>query len=187
MTKKKTLKPKAQTTTDVVKPAAVKAAAPAPTVTKATKAPAKAAKPAPAKPVATEPKPVAAPKPEPAKAPMVASKPAPAPAPAPVVVAETPKPAPKPAPAPKPSQAFELEAPSASAVFLAGDFTGWDSRPIALSKEGNGRWKASITLEPGTYEYRFIVDGAWTDDPKASARSTNPFGTTNCIREVSSN
>ena len=183
MTKKKTLKPKAPTTTAVVKPAAVKAAAPAPTVTKATKAPAKAAKPAPATAVATAPKPVVAPKPEPAKAPVVASKPAPAPAPAPVVVAETPKPA----PAPKPSQAFELEAPSASAVFLAGDFTGWDSKPIALSKEGNGRWKASIKLEPGTYEYRFIVDGAWTDDPNASARSTNPFGTTNCIREVSSN
>ncbi len=102
------------------------------------------------------------------------------------------KPAPaaeaKPAlPKARPAQAFELEAPQASTVLLAGDFTGWEKTPIALNKEGNGRWKATISLAPGTYQYRFMVDGNWTDDPQAPARVYNPFGTANCVREVTAN
>ena len=34
----------------------------------------------------------------------------------------------------------------------------------------------SSTLEPGVYEYRFIVDGMWFDDPDAEELWTNEFG-----------
>jgi hypothetical protein len=36
-------------------------------------------------------------------------------------------------------------------------------------------------IEPGRHEYRFIVDGQWTDDPLCSAFVSNPFGSLNCV------
>jgi 1,4-alpha-glucan branching enzyme len=87
----------------------------------------------------------------------------------------------------KRKEAFELEAPAASTVLLAGDFTGWQTEPITLKKGRNGRWKTTVPLEPGCYQYRFMVDGVWMDDPIAQARVPNDFGSQNCVREVASN
>ncbi len=81
-------------------------------------------------------------------------------------------------------QSFELEAPSASNVLLTGDFTDWERQPIALKKEGNGCWRVRVSLDPGIYYYRFMVDGVWADDPNARSRVNNPFGSANCVREV---
>lgn len=85
----------------------------------------------------------------------------------------------------KSREAFELVAPQAESVLLAGDFTGWQREPVQLKKDRKGRWKTTISLTPGTYQYRFMVDGCWTNDPTAEAQVTNPFGTWNCVREVS--
>ena len=81
--------------------------------------------------------------------------------------------------------AFELVAPTANSVALAGDFTGWDARPINLTKQKGGAWKATVRLKPGTYEYRFIVDGQWTDDPQCATRVPNVYGSENCVRAIS--
>jgi hypothetical protein len=45
----------------------------------------------------------------------------------------------------------------------------------------NGTWKRVFYLEPGVYEYRFIVDGVWFDDPDAAELWTNEFGNFNCV------
>jgi 1,4-alpha-glucan branching enzyme len=87
----------------------------------------------------------------------------------------------------KSREVFELDAPAASNVLLAGDFTGWQTEPIQLKKDRKGRWKATISLPPGKYEYRFMADGAWVDDPVAEARVSNPYGSHNCVREVAVN
>jgi hypothetical protein len=79
---------------------------------------------------------------------------------------------------------FELDASSAKEVLLAGDFTGWEKTPIKLQKEDRGKWRTKVVLAPGRYHYKFLVDGAWQDDPRARARSADPFGGNNCVLEI---
>ena|SRR5687767_224721 len=81
-------------------------------------------------------------------------------------------------------ETFSLFAPEAQSVELAGSFTNWEQNAITLKKSKDGSWKATVSLEPGTYEYRFKVDGQWRNDPDCPRRLTNPYGEENCIREV---
>jgi len=75
-----------------------------------------------------------------------------------------------------PKRAFVLNAPEASAVSLVGDFTHWEQHPIQMKKTRTGVWKAQVNLQPGTYHYRFLVDGQWWDDPNCTLHAPNPFG-----------
>jgi 1,4-alpha-glucan branching enzyme len=81
-------------------------------------------------------------------------------------------------------QTFKVSAPGAVKVQLAGDFTQWDVQPICMLQERPGTWKATIELAPGTYHYRFIVDGHWQDDPNCAQWVANPFGTRDAIRQI---
>ena len=76
---------------------------------------------------------------------------------------------------------FSLAAPQAQAVLLAGDFTNWEQSPVALKKLKSGSWKGTVALAPGSYEYRFLVDGQWQDDPTCPNRRGNRFGSQNCV------
>jgi 1,4-alpha-glucan branching enzyme len=84
----------------------------------------------------------------------------------------------------KAKESFSFFAPTAENVELVGDFTGWQQNPITLKKQKDGTWKATVPLEPGLHEYRFVVDGQWCDDPDCTLRRPNPFGAENCLREV---
>ena len=53
---------------------------------------------------------------------------------------------------------------SARAVSLAGEFNGWSQTATPLDREGPV-WVTRVFLDPGTYEYSFVVDGAWQPDP----------------------
>jgi hypothetical protein len=77
--------------------------------------------------------------------------------------------------------AFTLIAPDAKHVYLAGSFNNWDAHCTPLSRGINGEWSGYLPLKPGHYEYRFVVDGVWKDDPDASASVPNPFGSTNSV------
>jgi len=76
---------------------------------------------------------------------------------------------------------FSCVAPEANTVLLAGDFTGWEGAPLTLKKDKSGVWKASVSLLPGIYQYRFLVDGQWRDDPNCASRQPNQFGGENCV------
>lgn len=76
---------------------------------------------------------------------------------------------------------FSFKAPEAQSVLLAGDFTGWQQAPVELKKDKSGTWKKSISLPPGRYEYRLLVDGQWRDDPNCNQRNPNQFGGENCV------
>lgn len=80
---------------------------------------------------------------------------------------------------------FSLNAPEAREVQLLGDFSGWEQNPIDLKKLRDGRWKATLSLAEGKYEYRYRVDGQWHDDPDCPMRTANSFGSENCVRVVS--
>ena len=52
----------------------------------------------------------------------------------------------------KKKESFELVEPNAADVQLVGDFTGWEQNPIALKRQKDGCWKATVPLEPGQHE-----------------------------------
>ena len=79
---------------------------------------------------------------------------------------------------------FEFVAPDAQKVYLAGDFNNWSPKTNLMKKDKKGTWKATVTLKPGRYEYRFLVDDNWQNDSSCAGCVTNEFGTQNCVRIV---
>jgi 1,4-alpha-glucan branching enzyme len=79
---------------------------------------------------------------------------------------------------------FEFSSPEAKEVSLAGNFNQWNSQANPMKKDKKGTWTATLSLEPGSYEYRFIADGNWENDPSCSCRVANEFGGENCVRIV---
>jgi 1,4-alpha-glucan branching enzyme len=77
-----------------------------------------------------------------------------------------------------------LHAPDAREVSVAGSFCDWRTGSHALKRNGSGGWTTTIPLPPGRYEYRFVVDGEWRDEPQCIERVPNPFGTENCVLHV---
>jgi len=64
---------------------------------------------------------------------------------------------------------FRLDAPSATSVALAGDFTDWEPF-YDLHQTAPGVWTVSVPLTPGVHDYAFVVDGRqWTPDPLAAS------------------
>jgi 5'-AMP-activated protein kinase regulatory beta subunit len=79
---------------------------------------------------------------------------------------------------------FSLLAPQAEKVSVAGDFNEWNPMSHQMKKDKKGVWKVSLNLIPGTYQYKFFVDGDWQSDPSCTDCIENPFGTLNCVRRV---
>src|ERR1043165_9281267 len=79
---------------------------------------------------------------------------------------------------------FTVRAKGASEVIVTGDFTKWSREGIRLRKGPNDEWRTVLELDPGEYQYRLLIDGAWQDDPQAVKRAPNPFGGQNCILKV---
>jgi len=80
---------------------------------------------------------------------------------------------------------LRLLAPDAGQVRVAGDFNDWQPDEAAhLDPDGNGIWSAVLPLEPGRYQYRFIVDGQWMEDPHNPHTVDTPYGVKNSIVEI---
>ena len=66
---------------------------------------------------------------------------------------------------------FHYKAPDAKSVELMGEWNGWKS--TQMTKGDNGVWTAKVSLNPGTYGYKFLVNGTdWVFDPDNSAKKT---------------
>jgi len=81
--------------------------------------------------------------------------------------------------------AIEFVKPDAKQVCVAGSFNGWKPEATPLMKKGNGRWVGDLAVNPGRYEYLFVVDGQWLPDPNAREAVQNPFGGKNSVMIVS--
>ena len=91
---------------------------------------------------------------------------------------------PRPAVAASSKISLELLRPEARTVFVAGSFNGWKPETTPLRALGNGRWKGDLALNPGRYEYLFVVDGQWLPDPNARETVVNPYGGRNSVVRV---
>ncbi|MBW2600316.1 MAG: AAA family ATPase [Deltaproteobacteria bacterium] len=80
---------------------------------------------------------------------------------------------------------FTVEAPVDADVQIAGDFNQW--KPEVLNFTDNPEdptWQKIFTLSPGSYEYKYLVNGLWVVDPDNDKIADNPLGGTNSVIDV---
>jgi len=69
---------------------------------------------------------------------------------------------------------------AASEVGIAGDFNGWvpdkGVESILTDADGERVWTKILHLPPGTYQYRYVVDGEWREDPHNPRVASGPVG-----------
>jgi chromosome partitioning protein len=102
------------------------------------------------------------------------------------------------APEPRPSRAAAAEARRevivryrdlrASDVRIAGDFNGWvpdkGVRSLIESEGPTRVWTKILQLPPGRYQYRYIVDGEWREDPENPETAGGAVGGRNSVLVV---
>ena len=76
---------------------------------------------------------------------------------------------------------FLYEDGDARHVHVAGTFNDWQPQPC--DKAGS-TWERRLTLQPGTYQYRFVVDGRWVADPRNPVKVADAFGGHNSVFEI---
>lgn len=77
-------------------------------------------------------------------------------------------------------------APGARTVSVAGSFNNWtvDATPLQ-DPTGGGIWEAVLDLAPGTYQYKFVIDGSqWKTDETATESTDDGFGGKNSVLNV---
>lgn len=71
----------------------------------------------------------------------------------------------------------------AAVVVLAGSFNAWNQSQLVFGREG-GEWVCRVDLDPGVYQYKFIVDGDWLLDPSNPDTAEDEAGNVNNVLEV---
>lgn len=73
---------------------------------------------------------------------------------------------------------------NARCVCIAGTFNDWNPEATVMLSSVSGQWTKEFSLPPGLYEYQYVVDGKWINDPQAVKSTPNPFGGRNSVLEV---
>jgi len=76
---------------------------------------------------------------------------------------------------------FSIDFSGANEVILMGDFNNWNPKKHVMKRDKNGLWSKAVLLPPGSYQYKFLVDGQWREDPKNNQTCLNCFGSYNNI------
>ncbi len=82
---------------------------------------------------------------------------------------------------------FRLDGMSgATTVWLTGSFVNWGGNPgagaVELVKGNDGAWTVTRTMDAGTHQYKFIVDGTnWIADPGNPSSVDDGFGGKNSL------
>ncbi|MFZ1947727.1 MAG: glucodextranase DOMON-like domain-containing protein [bacterium] len=80
---------------------------------------------------------------------------------------------------------FTFDAPAAGQVTLSGSFNSWSPTAQAMARAEGSTWQAALRLEPGRYEYKFVVDGKdWRPDPDNPLSVPDPYGGKNSVLVV---
>jgi hypothetical protein len=77
---------------------------------------------------------------------------------------------------------FELVAPEARSVAVAGSFNGWRADAMPMVRGAAGIWSVTVALPIGEHRYDFVVDQTrWVPDPTAHAQVDDGFGGRNSV------
>jgi chromosome partitioning protein len=83
---------------------------------------------------------------------------------------------------------FSFNDPDVNSLKLVGDFNNWTPDASAdLQKNPNGLWTKIVSLSPGRYHYKYIVDGEWKEDLQNPNYIINEFGGVDSVVEVPPN
>ena len=50
--------------------------------------------------------------------------------------------------------------------------------------DGDGIWSITVKLAPGTYQYKYVIESKWTQDPYGPDEAPDGFGGRNSKFEV---
>ncbi|WP_034043105.1 isoamylase early set domain-containing protein [Wocania ichthyoenteri] len=71
---------------------------------------------------------------------------------------------------------FSVPAEDAKEVAVVGSFNEWSTEATMLKKLKNGTFKGTLNLEKdNSYEFRYLVDGAYVNDEQADAYAWNDY------------
>ena len=71
---------------------------------------------------------------------------------------------------------FSILAEDAKKVSLVGSFNEWNTKATPLKKLKNGTFKGAVDLDTNnSYEFKYVVDGAFVNDDAADAYVWNEF------------
>ena len=103
-----------------------------------------------------------------------------------VVAKKVAKPAePKAPKAAKQAVTFTVHADKDKAVYVAGEFNEWNPTAKKMAyKARKGIYEATLNLKPGTYQYKYVIDGVWCADPENAEAVANDQGTFNSVITV---
>ncbi|CCH55025.1 Protein flp AltName: Full=FmtA-like protein [Fibrisoma limi BUZ 3] len=73
--------------------------------------------------------------------------------------------------------------PKAKLVTVAGSFNDWDDLHTFLTRKGDV-WECYLDAKPGSYTYKFVVDGKWITDPANPTTQTDESGNVNSLLTV---
>lgn len=77
---------------------------------------------------------------------------------------------------------FELVAPEARSVAVAGSFNGWSTDALPMVRGAAGIWSITVPLPIGEHRYEFVVDQTrWVADPTAHSQVDDGFGGRNSV------
>jgi len=80
---------------------------------------------------------------------------------------------------------FEFKAPNANVVYLSGEFNNWSPTATPMEKAKDGIWQIEYPLKPGSYQYKFVVDGRrWEPDPNNPFVVDDGYGGVNSVLTV---
>ena len=66
-------------------------------------------------------------------------------------------------------------------VKVAGSWNNWRPRNLIYNELAD-TWQLSIKLSPGTYQYKYIVDGEWIHDPSSKCREDDKGNINNVLK-----
>lgn len=67
---------------------------------------------------------------------------------------------------------------------IAGDFNGWIPDRGVETRHVNDTVEKVLTVRPGSYQYRVIIDGKWQEDPANPTRVPHRHGGSNSLLRV---
>lgn len=68
----------------------------------------------------------------------------------------------------------------AKRIYLSGSFNNWTTTQLPLQKNDSG-WSVSVKLPPGKYQYKYIIDGHWIQDPNNNLGENDYQGGKNSV------